>query len=231
MLQCYYEKKTCTVRERRCEMSTIIICVGKSMSIVPGKYDSAGFDAAVKESFMSDCIPYDGNKLNTEGKTVLIGEGLPALATAEKMLLPCQWSVDCLLNEVPLRSFCDTDRSFTDRQWIRKAASQRKRSDPRQQESDVAVKERADKLVEKISGGDYVLITYPEFLSVLLNRLRVHNYVIQRTGFMRVQPYEWFLASQKEAHCGGCQHNCFLSNPGCGVGRDKAARKGIPYTK
>ena len=33
------------------------------------------------------------------------------------------------------------------------------------------------------------------------------------------------VISEKEAHCGGCGHNCFLSNPGCGVGREKALRR------
>jgi len=212
-------------------MSTLIICAGKSISPAPGKYDSAGFDAAIKEALSSVCPPYEGKKFNPEGKTVLIGEGTPALDTAEKLLLSCRWSVDPLLNEIPLRSFADTEQSFTGRQWMKKAAAQRKRGDSRQPESADAVQARADKLIEKISDGDYILITYPEFLSVLLDRLRVHDYVVQRTGFMRIQPLERFIVSLKESHCGGCQHNCFLSNPGCGVGRDKAMRKGVPFTK
>jgi len=212
-------------------MSTLIICAGKSISPAPGRYDSAGFDAAVMEAISSVCPPYDGKKYNPEGKTVLIGEGMPALDTAEKLLLPCKWTVDALLNEIPLRSFTDTERSFTERQWIKKAAAQRKRGDSRQPESNAAVQARADKLIERISDGDFILITYPLFLSVLLDRLRVHDYVVQRTGFLRIQPLEQFVISRKESHCGGCQHNCFLNNPGCGVGRDKALRKGLPVSK
>ena len=212
-------------------MSTLVICVGKTMTPAAGSYDSAGFDAAVREIMNSACPPYDGRKYNPEGKTVLIGEGLPALDTAEKVLLPCEWSVEPLLNEIPLRSFTDTERSYSDRQWIRKAAAQRKKAEPRQSESCAAAQERADKLIKKISGRDYILITYPEFMSVLQKRLRVNDYVVQRSGFMGIKPLELFVVSQKEGHCGGCQHNCFLSNPGCGVGRDRAARKGVPYTK
>lgn len=212
-------------------MRTLIICVGKEMSPAAGKYDSAGFDAAVNEAINSACPPYEGKKYNPEGKTVLIGEGLPALDTAEKVLLPCEWSVEPLLNEIPLRSFTDTEKCYSSRQWVRKAAAQRKRGDSRQTESHAAVLARADRLIEKISCGDHILITYPEFMSVLLGRLRVHDYVVQRSGFMSIRPLELFVVSQKEGHCGGCQHNCFLSNPGCGVGRDRAARKGVPYTK
>ena len=39
-------------------MSTLIICVGKEMSPAPGKYDSAGFDAAVSQIINSPCPPY-----------------------------------------------------------------------------------------------------------------------------------------------------------------------------
>ncbi len=211
-------------------MSTMIICTGKSLSPAPGRYDSAAFDSAVQNALESVCPPYDGRQYNPEGKTVLIGEGMPALDTAEKILLPCRWTVDPLLNEIPFRSFADTESTFTERQWMKKAAAQRKHADPRQPESDAASQARADTLIDKITGGDFILITYPVFLSILLDRLRVHNYVIQRTGVMRIQPLERFLISRKEDHCGGCQHNCFLSNPGCGVGRDKAMRKGVPFS-
>ena len=212
-------------------MSTTIICVGKSMSPAAGRYDSAGFDAAVNEIINSPCPPYEGKKYNPAGKTVLIAGGIPALDTAEKALLPCHWALEPLLNEIPLRSFTDTEKSYSTRRWIRKAAAQRRRGEPRQAESLAAAQARADRLIAKIAGGDYLLITYPEFLSVLLKRLRVHDYVVQRSGFMSIKPMELFVVSGKEGHCGGCQHNWFLSNPGCGVGRDKAARKGVPYTK
>ena len=74
-------------------------------------------------------------------------------------------------------------------------------------------------------GKDCILITGPLFLTELLDRFRVQNYVIQRSGIFKVQPLEKFVISEKEAHCGGCGHNCFLSNPGCGVGREKAQRR------
>jgi len=212
-------------------MSTLIICAGRTLTPPPGSYDSAAFDAAIKEAAGQPCPPYEGRKFNPEGKRVLIGEGMPAQDTAEKLLLPCQWTVEPLLNEIPVRSFADTEREFSQRQWLKKAAAQRKQADPRQRESAADVQARADRLIQKITGEDHILITYPEFLSVLLDRLRVHGFVVQRTGFMGIKPLERFLVSEKEAHCGGCQHNCFLRDPGCGVGRDKAARKGIPHTK
>ena len=212
-------------------MSTLIICAGISAPLARGNYDSAGFDAAVRDAVNSPCLPYGGRKYGAEGKTVLIGEGLSARDTAEKLLLPCEISEEPLLNEIPLRSFSDTERRYPRQLWLMKAAAQRRRGNIRQAESDAAAAARADKLIDRISDGDYILVTYPRFLTVFLDRLRVHDYVVQRTGFGRIKPLERFLISQKESHCGGCQHNCFLSNPGCGVGRDKAMRKGLPYSE
>ena len=208
-------------------MSTTIICVGQSVCPVKGKYNSAGFDAAVAASQEAAILPYNGKQYNPADRVVLLGEGRLARETADQMILPCKAEIDPLLNEIPLRSFMDTDREYPAETWIRKAAGQRKHGDVRQSESRMQVIERADRLIEKIQGKDCILVTYPLFLAELLDQLRIHSYVVQRTGMLKIQPLERFVISRKDEHCGGCQHNCFLSNPGCGVGRDKAMRKGL----
>ena len=206
-------------------MSFTIICIGLPEKPVQGTYTSAGFDAAVHAELGSAVLPYNGRRYNPDGKQIWLGEGMPAQDTANKILLPCSPVVDPLLNEIPLRSFTDTDKQYPAETWKRKAAAQRKHADPRQIESRQAVIERAEKVIEKIGNTEAIVITYPLFLEELLNRLRVHSFVVQRTGIMKIQPLERFLVSRREEHCGGCQHNCVLSNPGCGVGRDKALRQ------
>ena len=205
-------------------MSFTMICIGQPEKPVQGTYTSAGFDAAVQAELESAVLSYNGRRYNPEGKQIWIGEGMPAQDTANKILLPCSPVVEPLLNEIPLRSFTDTDKQYPAEAWKRKAAAQRKHADPRQIESRQAVIERAEKVIEKIGNTEAIVITYPLFLEELLNRLRMHGFVVQRTGIMKIQPLERFLVSRREEHCGGCQHNCFLSNPGCGVGRDKALR-------
>ena len=69
------------------------------------------------------------------------------------------------------------------------------------------------------------MVSHPGFIALLLDRLRVRGYCVARTGLGRVQPLERLLLTRRDMHCGGCAHNCLLSNPGCGIGRDKAARK------
>jgi hypothetical protein len=131
------------------------------------------------------------------------------------------------MNEIPVRSFADTEKEYPVETWLRKAAAQRRRADLRQPESREEVITRADQLIRKVEGSDCILIAGPLFLAELLDRLRIHNYVIQRTGMIKIQSLERFVVSRKDEHCGSCQHNCFLSNPGCGIGRDKAIRKGL----
>ena len=166
-------------------------------------------------------------RISPGNRVVYIGEGFLARSTAEQILEPCELHVEPLLNEVDVRSFSDSDRPLPAEKWLRKAAAQRKAGDSRQPESREDIAARADTLIRKLeeAGRDSLLITYPIFLAELLDRFRVHNYVVQRGGLFRFQPLEKIVVSRKDEHCGGCQHNCFLSNPGCGVGRDKAMRR------
>ena len=98
-------------------MSTTIICVGQPVCPVKGKYNSAGFDAAVAASQEAAILPYNGKQYNPAGRIVLLGEGRLARETADQMILPCEAEIDPLLNEIPLRSFMDTDREYPAETW------------------------------------------------------------------------------------------------------------------
>ena len=208
-------------------MSMLILCTGKPLSPLEGSYTSSAFDAAAEAAVQSAAEAPAERRIAPGGRVVYIGEGLLARSTAEQILEPCEIHVEPLLNEIAVRSFADSDRPIPAEKWLRKAAAQRRAGSLRQPESRDAVLARADALIRKLeeAGGDSLLITYPIFLAELLDRFRVHNYVVQRGGLFRFKPLEKIVISRKEEHCGGCQHNCFLSNPGCGVGRDKAMRQ------
>ena len=66
-------------------------------------------------------------------------------------------------------------------------------------------------------------------VALLMDALRRRGCCFNRFYTGAVRPLERILATSRTAHCGGCGHNCMLSNPGCGVGRDKAHRAGIPF--
>ena len=208
-------------------MSLIILCVGKSAKALGGLYNSAEFDAAMASLHSSEMVSHVERRINADGRILLLGEGRLARSTVEKALMPMPFLIEPLLNDIQVRSFNDSAKRIPFEKWVKKAAQQRRSGDPRQPETRADVIRRADLLIEKLE-SDYqnaFLISYPIFLSELLDRFRIHNYVIQRTGLFRIEPLERIVVSRKDEHCGGCQHNCFLSNPGCGIGRDKAMRK------
>ncbi|MBR6839639.1 MAG: hypothetical protein IKM82_03515 [Oscillospiraceae bacterium] len=207
-------------------MSILLLCTGKSLSPLEGVYTSREFDQAAAAELSAGIEPYAGRKTDPSGRTVYVAEGALARDTAAQLLTDCEAVTEPLLNEIPLRSFADTDRQYPAAVWKRKAAAQRKAGDARQAESRADARQRADRLIASLekAGGDCILVTYPLFLAELLDRLRAAGYVVQRTGLLQIQPLERIVASRREEHCGGCGHNCFLSNPGCGVGKEKAMR-------
>ena len=208
-------------------MSMLILCIGKPLSPAAGSYNSSEFDAAMAAYMASGVEAPSERQIAPGGRAVYLAEGKPSQSTADQILIPGEFRVEPLLNEIPVRSFMDTEKRFPAEKWFRKASAQRKAADPRQPESRAAAIARVEKLIRKLEAADEdsLLITYPLFLFEFLDRLCVHNYVVQRSGLFRIQPLEKIVVSRKDEHCGGCQHNCFLSNPGCGVGRDKAMRK------
>ncbi len=208
-------------------MSMLIICVGPSCSPLEGPYDAAGFDSAWRAYLDAEAQPPTERKIAPGSRKVYVAEGQLAISSARQILQADEFLAEPLLNEVPVRSFEDSDRALPLKKWLRKAASQRRSGNSRQPESLAQVRERASRLIQKLEAeqGDFLLVTYPLFLAELLDALRIHNYVIQRSGIVSIQPWEKIVVSRKEEHCGGCQHNCFLSNPGCGVGKDKARRQ------
>ena len=209
-------------------MRLLILCTGSPAQPLNGEYSSKDFETAWElQQEGGICPSPQERKINPSGRTVYLAEGGLASATAEQMLEACSPMTEPLLNEVSVRPFCDTKKRYAPKVWLRKAARQRKQADLHQPESQKQLEERADKLILKLAkdGNDCILITGPLFLEVLLDRFRIQNYVRQRSGIFKIRPLEKFVISEKEAHCGGCGHNCFLSNPGCGVGREKAIRR------
>ena len=209
-------------------MKILILCTAAPKQAPVGKLSSAEFDAAWAAAQDGGIVPpAEGRKIDASGRKVYMAEGKLAAETAAQMLEACSPAAEPLLNEISVRSACDTEKQADVAAWLRKAARQRKQADPRQPESREQLRARADALILKLAkaGEDCILITGPLFLAELLDRFRVQNYVMQRSGIFRIRPLEKFVISEKEAHCGGCAHNCFLSNPGCGVGRDKAMRR------
>ena len=94
------------------------------------------------------------------------------------------------------------------------------------EESVKTVKARASALAKLLLAEkeNCVVIGQPNFLPFLIRALERNGCCILRSSSGTIRPGEKIRVTEKKDHCGGCQHNCLLSNPGCGVGRDKASR-------
>lgn len=90
----------------------------------------------------------------------------------------------------------------------------------------------AESLAEELErrGQDCILFSHPGRIPLLMDAFRLRGYCFGRSEIGSIRPGERILVTSRAAHCGGCGHNCMLSSPGCGIGRDKAQRAGIPYT-
>ena len=208
-------------------MNVLIICTGKPDVDLSGKYTSKEFDALQQRLFSAGIGSQAEKQIVRKDRPVFFGEGTPARMTAEAMLGKCGFEPDLLLNEIPGVSAEDSEKKYSYSAWQKKAASQRKRAISRQPESQKAARKRAEEVIEKLEQIEdtCIVIVYPLFLEELLEAFRMHGYVIQRSILGKIRPLVRIFVSHRRDHCGGCSHNCFLSNPGCGVGKDKAARQ------
>ena len=71
---------------------------------------------------------------------------------------------------------------------------------------------------------DCIVVAPGRILRFLLRAFEKHRCVIRRARSGAIRPGERIRITERADHCGGCQHNCLLASPGCGVGRDKAVR-------
>ena len=189
-----------------------------------GALDGEAYRAARRDALSAAVLPEGEKPLNTEGRAVCISSApaarlhaaalcpgaAPILRTELDEPLPAPAVLPGAALPLPVRAFLDRPRGAARRE----AAAQA--------EALIASLER--------EGRDCVLFSHPARIPLLLDRLRVRGYCFSRSGLGAVRPGERILATRREAHCGGCAHNCVLTNPGCGVGRDRAARAGIRFT-
>ena len=212
-------------------MKIWIIISGESDFSWERRYTAAGFARACRDAAGSGVRPIQAKARQQGGRLVYVSPRRDALETARHFYPEAELLIEPLLDEIPEAPRKDTDAALPLWLWRRMAALQRRRGAPRQPESRKAAIGRAEALLDRLEAEEKecVLISHPRFVTELLDRLRIHGWCIKRSGMLQVRPLELLVASRRDEHCGVCSHNCFLSNPGCDIGRDKAAllaRKG-----
>ena len=189
-------------------------------------YNSEEFDQAVA-AYAASGAELSVKKLSSSGRAVYTGPEPYCIETAGALFSDACPVVTDLLREVPLQSAFDTDRKLSPGTWRRKAWWQRVTGrSGRQPESVEESRARASRLIGTLcaEGQNCILITDERMINVLVRELKRRGFHIRRGGLFRVDHLERIIATDNEPHCGGCMHDCPLSNPGCMIGKDKAAK-------
>jgi len=200
-----------------------IICSGESALSLPPRAAAAEYAALCDKRLDGPVDEVQGHTVAANGRKVYISPRAAARDVAEKLIPDAAGQAEELLNEIPLRSFGNGALPlwlWRFLVWLRGLfglASAESRRESR---------EKADELIDRLEkkGEDCILVSHPRRIAALCDALRVRGYCVQRTGLGSIKPFEQLLLSRRDEHCGGCAHNCLLSNPGCSIGRDKAAR-------
>ncbi len=205
-------------------MKLWLICSAESPA-PPGSYSSGGYREMRRQVLCCTEIPAGEKPLRAEGRPVYISSAPSARASAEALCPGCAPVVHEGLDEAfgaggafPNAALSPGLRAYLEKPRGRALAESRARA-----EALIAL------LAEE--NRDCVLFSHPRQLLLIMDALRRRGYCFNRTNLGPIRPLERILATGRDAHCGGCSHNCLLSAPGCGVGRDKAQRAGIPYVK
>jgi hypothetical protein len=194
-------------------------------------YNSTGFDEAMNKLAQSGIRPYADRVFDASGRTVWSGTDPRFRLTAEALFGMSAGNTVCteLLNEIPSGAFCRTERKLPLPVWRAMAFLQWLVNDPRQPESRKESLNKAGQLADMLQQKqeNCILVSDERRINLLAGELRRRGFHIRRGGICRIGYLERIVATDNELYCGGCGHNCPLTNPGCPVGKDAAARAGI----
>lgn len=205
-------------------MKIMLIAAGEPDFAWEDAYTSEGFAAACRAAAESPVRAVSHKPLQAAGREILCGTELYVRQTAATLFPETEIVPEGLLDEVPLGPYKDRSQKLPLKRWRRMALLQARGKNGREHRRQA--RERAERMIEQLEkqGQDCVLVSGPLFMGELMERFRARGWCVSRSGIFRVKPLELALVTRRDDHCGGCGHNCLLTNPGCGVGRDKAQR-------
>lgn len=209
-------------------MKVLIVACGKAAMTWEKVYNSDAFNEITRRVIDCDVETIQTDRTSSNGRPVYVSSAKSATQTAELLFTNADIIVEPLLNEVPVHAYKDTAKRLPLWRWQLMASMQRFFGNSRQPESRAQARARAKELRNLLESKnqDCVLISHPIFIKALLHQFESHGYHVNRTNLLRIAPLERIVLTKRDMHCGGCGHNCLLSNPGCGVGRDASRRQG-----
>ena len=210
-------------------MKVLLIASGKAAMTWEKQYTSSEFEEASQRALDCEIEEAQTECISSHGRPVYVSSAKNAALTADLLFTDAEMTEEPLLNEVPVRAYKDTEKKLPLWCWQLMASIQYFLGNSRQPETKSQAKVRADKLLDQLEAKnqDCILISHPIFIKILLNRFSARGYCITGRNTVRIAPLSRLLITKWDMHCGGCAHNCLLSNPGCGVGRDAGRRRRV----
>lgn len=208
-------------------MKVLLIAGGKAAVTWKKQYTSDEFEEIYRHAADCDIKAVQVERISSHDRPVYVSPTKNAIRTAELLFTDAKLTEEPLLNEVPVCAYKDTTKKLPLWRWQLMASVQRFFGNSRQPETKAQAKKRADKLLDLLEAKnqDCILISHPIYIKILLNRFSARGYCITGRNTVRIAPLNRLLITKWDMHCGGCGHNCLLSNPGCGVGRDAGKRR------
>ena len=210
-------------------MKIILIRQAETDMQRPARCDAAGFERAAAEEPTRGIVQTAVQKSDARRYRIHTGTARAAKETAE-LLFDFSEAPERtpLLDEVPLRAFTETDAAYPLRLWNTLGEAQWYLGSRRQAESRQDTLRRVGGFVDALEAEDRdcIVVCGARTLSALKTVLRRRGYCIEG-GDLRPRPLERIRATKRTLHCGGCHHNCLLTEPKCQIGRAKAQDRGI----
>ena len=186
--------------------------------------DAASFERAVETDLASRAAPCAVRQNDAASYRIYTGTCPAAMDTAA-MLFACSEPPisTSLLDDVPLRAFEDTGASRPLWMWRIMGQAQWFFGSARQPESRQDTTSRVMRFVDRLEteDRDCVVICRGLVMATLKSVLRSCGYLLEG-GDLLPKPLDRVRATKKSLHCGGCHHNCLLSDPKCQIGQNKA---------
>lgn len=188
------------------------------------RYDAAGFERAVQEERTHAAVPPDCRKGDASAYRVYTGTAPASVQTAELLFdLSAPPAATELLDDVPLRAFRAGGGSLTRRVWQTAGSIQWAVGGGRQSETRAETLKRVRKFVTMLEKEerDCIVVSRGLTMAALKTVLRGRGYCLEGGGPVP-KPLERVRATKQSLHCGGCAHNCLLSEAKCDTGKNKA---------
>ena len=193
------------------------------------KYDSASFERAAEAERGCAAAAVSARRSSASAYRVYTGTSRASAETAELLFeTDAPAEATPLLDDVPVRAFRDSVKPLPLWLWRAMAEAQWRSGSSRQPETKKETERRVGQLADRLEAEerDCIVICRGLTMTALKSVLRRRGFLIEGGG-LTPRPLDRVRATKRSLHCGGCRHNCLLSEAKCDIGKEKARRQGI----